>query len=44
MRTPKLMQGGSVLSITIANQDAVNALSMRVSVHGARLYRSAPVR
>jgi hypothetical protein len=44
MRTPKLMQGGSVLSVTVANQDAVNALSMRVSIHGAKLYRSAPVR
>ena len=44
LRTPKLMQKGSVLSIQVNNQDAVNALTMRVSIHGAKLYRSAPIR
>ena len=44
MRTPKLMAAGSVLSIVVNNQDAVNALTIRVSIHGAKLYRSAPVR
>jgi hypothetical protein len=44
MRTPRLMEGGSVLSVTVNNLDAANALTMRVSFHGAKLYRSAPIR
>ncbi len=44
MRTPKLMKGGSLLSVQVNNQDAVNALSLRISIHGAKLYRSAPIR
>jgi len=44
MRTPMLMKGGSLLSTVVNNLDTVNALTMRVSIHGAKLYRSAPVR
>jgi hypothetical protein len=44
LRTPMLMQSGSLLSVVVNNLDAVNALTMRVSIHGAKLYRSAPIR
>ena len=42
--TPKLLQHGSVLTVTVANQDAANALSIRISVHGTKLYAARPIR
>lgn len=43
LRVPKLMRHASVLSVTIRNLDTVNALRIRVTFHGAKLYSSQPV-
>lgn len=39
---PRLLQAGSLLGITVQNLDVANALTMRVTIHGQKLYRSAP--
>lgn len=38
LSVPKLVRRGSVLQVTIRNLDAANALSLRMTLHGAKCY------
>jgi hypothetical protein len=38
LREPKLMRRGSLLTVTVQNLDAANALSLRVTLHGSKCY------
>jgi hypothetical protein len=38
LRIPKLVRRASLLSIVVANQDAVNPLALRMTLHGSKCY------